>query len=145
MNDWWNEGDAERFTAKTVVLGAQYDQFSMLDSLHVDGALTMGENIADLGGLSIAYDAYQMSLNGSKPADIDGFTDDQRFFLGYAQVWRGNIRDKELMRRLKEDVHSPAEARVNIPIFNLDIFLKAFDISDQDVLYIPEEKRAYIW
>ncbi len=145
MNDWWNEGDAERFTAKTVILGAQYDQFKMLDSLHVDGALTMGENIADLGGLSIAYDAYQMSLNGKKPSKIDSFTDDQRFFIGYAQVWRGNIRDKELMRRLKEDVHSPAEARVNIPIFNLDIFLNAFNVSEQDALYIPESERAYIW
>lgn len=145
MNDWWTEGDAERFTSKTLVLGAQYDQFTMLDSMHVDGALTMGENIADLGGLSIAYDAYQMSLNGNSPPEIDGFTDNQRFFLGYAQVWRGNIRDKELMRRLKEDVHSPAEARVNVPIFNLDIFLEAFDISDQDALFIPEEKRAAIW
>jgi putative endopeptidase len=145
MNDWWTEGDAERFTSKTLVLGAQYDQFTMLDSMHVDGALTMGENIADLGGLSIAYDAYQMSLNGNSPPEIDGFTHNQRFFLGYAQVWRGNIRDKELMRRLKEDVHSPAEARVNVPIFNLDIFLEAFDISDQDALFIPEEKRAAIW
>jgi len=145
MNDWWTEEDAERFTAKTKILGEQYDKFSMLDSLNVDGALTMGENIADLGGLSISYDAYQMSLNGDEPTEIDGFTDDQRFYMGYAQVWRGNIRDKELMRRLKEDVHSPGEARVNVPIFNLDIFLTAFNISNEDALYIPKEERAYIW
>lgn len=145
MNDWWTEGDAERFTAKTTVLGMQYDDFAMLDSLHVDGALTMGENIADLGGLSISYDAYQMSLNGEEPAEVDGYTADQRFYMAYAQVWRGNMRDKELMRRLKEDVHSPGEARVNVPPFNLDAFLTAFSISNTDALYIPEKDRAYIW
>lgn len=145
MNDWWTEEDAERFTAKTKVLGAQYNQFAMLDSLHVDGALTMGENIADLGGLSIAYDAYQMSLNGKAPSDIDGYTDDQRFYMGYAQVWRSNIRDKELMRRLKEDVHSPAEARVNVPLFNIDNFIAAFDVKEDNKLFIPVEERAHIW
>jgi putative endopeptidase len=145
MTDWWTAEDAERFEAKTKTLGAQYDAYSMLDSLHVDGALTMGENIADLGGLSIAYDAYRMSLNGNKPNAIDGYTDDQRFFMGYAQVWRNNIRNKELMRRLKEDVHSPGEARVNVPIFNLDVFLSSFDVKEGDKLFIPEEERAYIW
>lgn len=145
MNDWWTEEDSERFTAKTKVIGTQYDKFVLLDSMHVDGALTMGENIADLGGLSISYDAYQMSINGANTKEIDGFIDDQRFFMGYAQVWRGNIRDKELMRRLKEDVHSPGEARVNVPLFNLDIFLAAFKISADDKLFIPKDERAYIW
>ena len=105
----------------------------------------MGENIADLGGLNIAYDALQMAYNGQQPANIDGFTSDQRFFLGYGQVWRQNIRDKELMRRLKEDVHSPGEARVNVPIFNLDVFVEAFNVKPDDSLYIPIEDRAYIW
>jgi putative endopeptidase len=145
MSDWWTEEDASRFEAKTQILGSQYDNYSVLDSMHVDGALTMGENIADLGGLSIAYDAYQMSLNANDPKAIDGFTDDQRFFMGYAQVWRQNIRDKELMRRLKEDVHSPGEARVNVPIFNLDTFIAAFEVQEGDRLYIPEEQRARIW
>jgi putative endopeptidase len=145
MVDWWTEEDAKLFEEKTKFLGAQYDKYAMLDSLHVDGALTMGENIADLGGLSISYDAYQMALNGKDAELIDGFTGDQRFYLGYAQVWRGNIRDKELARRLKEDVHSPAEARVNIPVFNIDVFLNAFEISPDDLLYIPAEERAYIW
>lgn len=145
MNDWWTDEDAQRFNEKTKLLGKQYDSFTLLDSLTVDGALTMGENIADLGGLSIAYDAYQMSLAGKKPAKIDGFTDDQRFFMGYAQVWRSNIRAKELMRRLKEDVHSPAEARVNVPVFNLEQFLNAFEVSADDKLYIPAEERAHIW
>jgi len=145
MVDWWTDEDAQKFEAKTKFLEAQYDKYTVLDSLHVDGALTMGENIADLGGLSISYDAYQMALNGKKPKVIDGFTGDQRFYLGYAQVWRGNIRDKELARRLKEDVHSPGEARVNIPVFNIDVFLNAFEISPDDLLYIPAEERAYIW
>lgn len=145
MNDWWTESDAERFEEQTKMLSVQYDQYKMLDSLHVDGALTMGENIADLGGLNISYDAYQMSLNGGQPETIDGFNADQRFFMGYAQVWRANIRDKELMRRLKEDVHSPGEARVNIPIFNIEVFNTAFQIKPENKLFVPDSKRAYIW
>lgn len=145
MIDWWTEEDAKQFGEKTKFLSAQYDKYTLLDSLHVDGALTMGENIADLGGLNISYDAYQMALNGKDAKLIDGFTGDQRFYLGYAQVWRSNIRDKELSRRLKEDVHSPAEARVNIPVFNIDVFLDAFGITPDNLLYIPVEERAYIW
>jgi len=145
MNDWWTAEDAKRFEEKTKILSKQYDHYTLLDSLHVNGELTMGENIADLGGLNIARDAYQMSLDGKEPETIDGFTGDQRFFMGYAQVWRQNIRDKELIRRLKEDVHSPGEARVNVPVFNLDVFLQAFRISPEDRLYIPEDERAYIW
>jgi putative endopeptidase len=145
LNDWWTAGDAERFTEKTVILAKQYDNYTILDSLHVDGQLTMGENIADLGGLNIAYDALQMSYNGKQPEDIDGYTADQRFFLGYGQIWRQNIRDKELMRRLKEDVHSPGDARVNVPIFNLDVFVESFNITPDQELFIPVEERAYIW
>ncbi|HEY9114146.1 MAG TPA: M13-type metalloendopeptidase, partial [Bacteroidales bacterium] len=145
LNDWWTAGDAERFSEKTVILAKQYDGYKILDSLNVDGQLTMGENIADLGGLNIAYDALQMAYNGKQPDKIDGYTADQRFFLGYGQIWRQNIRDKELMRRLKEDVHSPGEARVNVPIFNLDVFVESFNISPDDALFIPAEERAYIW
>jgi putative endopeptidase len=145
LNDWWTEEDAKRFEGKTALLAKQYDDYTVLDSLNVDGQLTMGENIADLGGLNISFDALLMSMNGNKPALIDGYTFDQRFFMGYAQVWRQNIRDKELMRRLKEDVHSPGEARVNIPPFNMDIFIKAYGITPDDKLFIPIDKRAYIW
>jgi len=145
LNDWWTAEDAKRFSEKTAFLAQQYDNYTVLDSLHVDGQLTMGENIADLGGLNISFDALLMALNGDKPGLIDGYTFDQRFFMGYAQVWRQNIRDKELMRRLKEDVHSPGEARVNIPPFNLDIFIETFGITPDDRLFIPVEKRAYIW
>ena len=145
LNDWWTEDDAKRFAEKTALLASQYDNYTVLDSLNVDGQLTMGENIADLGGLNISFDALLMSMNADKPAPIEGYTYDQRFFMGYAQVWRQNIRDKELMRRLKEDVHSPGEARVNIPPFNMDIFINAFSITADDKLFIPVDKRAYIW
>ncbi len=145
LNDWWTKEDAERFEAKTQKLVDLYDHYTVLDSLHVNGKLTLGENIADLGGLNISYEAYQMSLNGKTPEPIDGFTADQRFYMGYAQVWRQSIRPEELKRRLKVDVHSPGEARVNIPPFNIDSFIKAFDIKEGDKLFIPKDKRAYIW
>ena len=145
LNDWWTEKDAELFKEKTNLLVNQYNNYSILDTLHVDGELTLGENIADLGGLNISYNALQKAYNGNIPEPIDGFTADQRFFLGYAQVWRQNIRDKALMQRLKTDVHSPGDARVNIPPFNLDVFIEAFGISENDSLFIPVEERAYIW
>ncbi len=145
LNDWWTAEDAERFTKKIAKLETQYNNYKELDTLNVDGKLTMGENIADLGGLNISYNALQMAYKGNTPKPVDGFTSDQRFFLGYASLWRQSIRDEELMRRLKEDVHSPGDARVNIAPFNLDVFLKAFDIKPNDALFIPEEDRAYIW
>ncbi len=145
MNNWWTSADAKRFKAKTAKLAALYDHYTVLDSLHVNGQLTMGENIADLGGLNISYQAYLKSLNGKTPKKIDGFTGTQRFFMAFAQVWRQNIRPKEMAKRLKTDVHSPGEARVNIPPFNMTPFIKAFNIKPGDKLYIPKDKRAYIW
>jgi putative endopeptidase len=145
MNNWWTAADAKRFKAKTKKLAALYDHYTVLDSLHVNGQLTMGENIADLGGLNISYNAYLKSLDGKTPKKIDGFTGTQRFFMAFAQVWRQNIRPKEMAKRLKTDVHSPGEARVNIPPFNMTAFIKAFNIKPGDKLYIPKDKRAYIW
>ncbi len=145
LNDWWTEEDAKRFKEKTDKLVALYDNYTILDSLHVNGKLTLGENIADLGGLNISYEAFQKSQNGKTPEAIDGFTPDQRFYMGYAQVWRQSIRPEELKRRLKVDVHSPGEARVNIPPFNIDSFIKSFNVKPGDKLFIPEDKRAYIW
>lgn len=145
MHNWWTKEDIKRFNEKTKKLAELYDHYTMLDSLHIDGEVTMGENIADLGGLNIAHDAYLHSLNGKTPKPIDGFTADQRFFMGYAQVWRQSIRPKALAQRLKTDVHSPGEARVNIPPFNLTAFNKAFNIKPGDKLYIPPKDRAYIW
>ena len=145
LNDWWTEEDAKRFNEKTAKLVILYDNYTELDSLHIDGKLTLGENIADLGGLSIAYDALQKAYNGTIPDKTDGFTPDQRFYLGYGQVWRQNIRDKELQRRLKEDVHSPGDARVNVPPFNFETFITAFNIQPDNKLFIPVEDRAIIW
>ncbi len=145
LNDWWTEEDAKLFEEKTAKLVEQYNNFVILDTMHVDGDLTLGENIADLGGLNIAYNALQRSYNGDTPEPIEGFSADQRFFIGYAQVWRQNIRDKELTRRLKIDVHSPGDARVNVPPFNMDVFISAFDVKVDNDLFIPVSERAYIW
>ncbi len=146
LTDWWTKDDSENFEQRTQVLVDQYSNFVAIDSMHVDGKLTLGENIADYGGLTISYLAFQKSLEGKEtPQSIDGFTANQRFFLAYANVWRQIIRDKELMRRVKEDVHSPGKFRVNGALFNIPEFYEAFEISTSDPLYIAPEKRAKIW
>jgi len=146
LHDWWQAEDSKNFEAKTNVLVDQYDNYKMLDSLHVDGKLTLGENIADLGGMNVAYNGLLKALEGkNKEEKIDGFTPEQRFFLSYAQVWRANIRDEETMRRLKEDVHSPGETRVNAIVYNIPAFYTAFNIQPTDSRYIAPENRADIW
>ncbi len=146
LNDWWTKEDADKFNENTKVLVNQYNNYVILDSLHVDGELTLGENIADMGGINISYDALMKALSGKDlNAKIDGFTPEQRFFLSYAQVWRANVREKETMRRLKEDVHSPGDARVNGIVYNHPAFYKAFNIQPTDKRYIAPEKRANIW
>jgi putative endopeptidase len=146
LQDWWTPEDAQKFKEKTQVLIAQFNNYTELDSLHINGALTLGENIADLGGLTIAYDGLQRALKKHPaPAKIDGLTPDQRFCLSWAQVWRQNIRDEELRKRLHDDVHSPADARVNCAIPNLDAFYSAFGIKEGDKMYRPKDQRAKIW
>lgn len=146
LNDWWTKEDAEKFNNNTKTLINQFNNYVILDSLHVDGELTLGENIADLGGINIAYDGLMKALEGkNKNEKIDGFTPEQRFFLSYAQVWRANMREKETMRRLKEDVHSPGEARVNGIVYNHPAFYNAFAIKPSDKRYISESDRANIW
>lgn len=146
LNNWWTEEDAEKFKAKTQILVNEYNNFVVLDSLPIDGQLTLGENIADNGGLFIAYAALQKAYepNGT-PADVDGLTSDQRFLISYAQVWRQHIRPKALMRRLQEDVHSPGIARVNVGVANLPFWYSAFDVKEGDKDYIAPENRAKIW
>jgi putative endopeptidase len=121
------------------------DNFAILDSLHVNGKLTLGENIADLGGVTASLQALKKTLNGNDVETINGFTPIQRFFLSYSQLWSQNIRDKEQMRRLKEDVHSPGVARVNGIIAIVPEFYEAFDIKPENKLYIKVEDRAKIW
>ncbi|PWD98349.1 M13 family metallopeptidase [Marinilabilia rubra] len=146
MNDWWSPSDAEKFDKRAQVLVDRYDKFTVLDTVKADGELTLGENIADLGGLNITYQAYKMSLEGEpEPEKLDGFTDDQRFFLAYARVWAQNIRNEEILRRTKEDVHSLGKWRVNGPLPNMETFVEAFDIEESGEMYLDPEKRASIW
>jgi putative endopeptidase len=146
LRDWWTPEDATNFGTQTKALVAHYDSYKLLDSLHVDGSLTLGENIADLGGVNISYTAFLKAMAGKDLTEkIDGFTPPQRFFLSYAQVWRNNIRDKELMRRLKEDVHSPGEARINAIVYNIPAFYQAFNVKPGDKMYIPDDKVIKIW
>ena len=146
LTDWWTPEDAAKFKEHVQVLVDQFNKINMLDTLHVDGDLTLGENIADLGGVMVSFTAFQTAKQKSQPKEkLDGFTPEQRFFLSFAQVWRGNIRDKELMKRIKEDVHSPAKARVNGTLPNVPYFFEAFNIKQGDPLFRPENERAKIW
>jgi putative endopeptidase len=143
LNNWWTEEDGKRFEERTKILSNQYDQFIVLDTIHADGKLTIGENIADLGGLNISYQAYKSA--SKETASIDGFTPDQRFFLAYAHLWASNIRDKEILRLTKEDVHSLGRFRVLGPLRNLPQFYNAFNIKEGDYMYLNESERAVIW
>ena len=146
LHDWWTKEDSKNFEKRTKILVKQYDQKTVLDTVHADGELTLGENIADLGGLSIAYTAFKMATSDKElPGKIDGYTPNQRFFLAWGRVWAQNIRDKEILRRTKEDVHSLGIHRVNGPIANIDAWYEAFNVNKDDSLYIPKEKRAKIW
>ena len=144
LNDWWTEEDATKFAERTKQLVKLFDEFE-LRGHHINGQLTLGENIADLGGLNIAWDAYQMTDEAKAGKSIDGYTPAQRFFISYATIWRNNIRDKALERRIKEDVHSPAEARVNRTLGSMPHFYEAFDIQPGTKMYIAPEERATIW
>ena len=145
LKNWWKKDDETKFKAKTRSVAAQYNQFTVLDSLHVNGELTLGENLADIGGLAIAYDAFKMTKQGQGNEKIDGFTPDQRFFLGYAQVWRLVNRDETMRSRIMTDPHSPEMFRVNGPAMNFSPFYTAFDVKEGDKMYLAPEKRAKIW
>jgi len=145
MNNWWTEEDMKKFEAKTSNLVAQYDGYTILDSVHVKGALTLGENIADLGGVAIAYDAFKMTKQGQSNQTIDGFTPDQRFFLGLAQVWRVVRREQSMRMMVNVDPHSPAHFRINGPLSNFEPFYKAWGIHAGDKMYRDEATRTKIW
>ena len=145
MTNWWTAEDEAKFKEKTAVLVKQYSEVEILPGLHADGQLTLGENIADHGGVSIAYTALHNALGDTLPADIDGFNMDQRFFLGFAHLWAQNATDEEKARLTKLDVHSLAENRVNITVRNFPFFFKAFDIQEGDPMWRPESERVNIW
>jgi putative endopeptidase len=145
LRTWWGEADVKAFKARTDALAEQYSQFEPLPGIKVNGRLTLGENIGDIGGLTVAYRAYQLSLNGKPAPVIDGFTGDQRFFLGWAQVWRTLYRDEALRNQVLTDPHSPAMYRVNGVVRNHDAWYTAFNVKPGDALYLPPEKRVKIW
>ncbi|GAK34165.1 endothelin-converting enzyme 1 [alpha proteobacterium Q-1] len=145
QRNWWTDEDRANFEARTKSLGAQYDGYEPIEGQFVNGSLTMGENIGDLGGLSVAYEAYKIATEGVDVPVIDGLTGDQRFFLGWAQVWRAKDREEAMLRRIKSDPHSPAEFRVNGVVRNMDAWYQAFDVQPDDALYLPPEERVSIW
>ena len=143
--DWWTPADAERFKALTDELGKQYSAFEAAPGVFINGEFTMGENIGDMSGLQVAYDAYRMSLGGKEAPVIDGLTGDQRFFLAFAQAWRGSQRPEAIKTQVATDPHSPRRYRVIGPLRNLDAWYAAFDIEPNDKFYVPPEKRVRIW
>ncbi len=145
LRNWWTEQDREEFTKRTATLIDQFSGFQVFDDLKVNGELTQGENIGDLAGLTIAYRAYKISLGGKEPPVLDGFTGDQRFFLGIGQVWKFKSTDEATRNRVLTDPHSPPEFRVNGTLPNMPEFVAAFDVREGDGMWLPPEQRVKIW
>lgn len=146
FSNWWTDADAEAFTKLADGLAAQFDAIEVAPGVHANGRFTLGENIADQGGLRVAYTAYHNALGeGNEGETIDGFTPDQRFYLAYANVWAGNIREAEILKRTKTDPHSLGKWRVNASLRNIEPFFKAFDIKEGDPMFRPAEERVVIW
>ncbi len=145
LRDWWKPDDNERFMTRADSLVKQYDAFSPIAGMHVNGQLTLGENIGDLSGLAVAYQAWQISLHGQPAPVLDGFDGNQRFFVGWAQVWARKYREDELRKRLKTDPHSPAEYRCNGILRNMPVFDRAFGVRPGDGMYLPPDQQVRIW
>lgn len=145
LKDWWTEADRKAFDARAKVLVEQYSKFEALPGVFVNGELTLGENIADLGGVSVAYQAYMLSLKDKPKVAMEGLTPEQRFFLAYAQLWKGNIKDEALHQRIMTDPHSPGKYRVTGVVTNLPEFYSAFDVKHGDAMHRSDAERARIW
>jgi len=145
LKNWWNAQDNEKFKAKTKEVNALYNSFTVLDSVHINGELTTGENMADIGGICIAYDAFKMTKEGQDTTKIDGFTPDQRFFISFAQIWRSKEKDEYARMLINVDPHSPAMYRVNGPLMNFTPFYTAFNVQPGEKMYVPDDKRIKIW
>ncbi|MFZ4454763.1 MAG: M13 family metallopeptidase [Bacteroidales bacterium] len=146
LKNWWSKDDADKFNLRTASLADQYSQIIVVDSMHANGKFTLGENIADQGGLQVSYLAFQKALKENPKTDkIDGFTPEQRFFLSYSNVWAGNVRKEEIIRRTQTDPHSLGKWRVNAALPNIEAWYKAFDIKAGDPMYIAPDKRAIVW
>jgi putative endopeptidase len=145
LRDWWTAADAAAFEARAKRLGAQYSSYEPVPGAHINGDLTMGENIADLGGLNVALEAYHRSLNGAPAPLIDGFTGDQRVFLGWAQAWRGKVREDYVRKQVASDPHSPRAFRAIGPTRNIDEWYAAFGVKPGEAYYLPPDQRVRIW
>ncbi|WP_435356225.1 M13 family metallopeptidase [Emticicia sp. SJ17W-69] len=145
VKNWWKEDDFKKFKAKTQQVIDQYNQFTVLDSLHVKGALTVGENTADIAGIAIAFDAFKLTQQGQSGVKIDGFTPEQRFFISIARIWRVKTKDAFMRMYVNTNPHSPAQWRVNGPLMNFTPFYKAFNVQPGDKMYKPEKDRITVW
>jgi len=145
LRDWWTKDDADKFKTRADEVVAQYNAFTVLDTTHVNGRLTLGENLADLGGLNVAYAAFKKTKEGQSHKKIDGFTPDQRFFLSWAQVWRSSQRPEMAAQRILTDPHSPEQFRANAPVTNIDAWYDAFNVKPGDKMYKKPEDRIKVW
>jgi putative endopeptidase len=145
VNNWWTKADYEKFNSKTKAVTDLYSTFTVLDTLHINGAMTVGENTADLSGLAVAYDAFKMTEQGQDTTKIDGFTPDQRFFMSLARIWRVKMKEEYLRLWIKTNSHSPPMWRVNGPLMNIPAFYAAFDIAPGDSMYLAEGQRVAVW
>jgi len=145
LRDWWKAEDADKFKVRATQLANEYSGFVAVDTMHVNGRLTLGENLADLGGINVAYTAFKKTKQGQSNTKIDGFTPDQRFFLSFAQIWRGLQRPEATAQQIKTDPHSPGRFRTNGPVVNVDAWYKAFDVKPGDKMYLKPEDRIRIW
>jgi putative endopeptidase len=145
LKNWWSKEDSEKFAAKTKSVIDLYNTFTVLDSLHINGALTNGENIADIGGLAIAYDAFKLTKQGQDTTKIDGLTPDQRFFLSFAQIWKIRMKDELMRTIINTNPHSPSMWRVNGAVMNCSPFYTAFNVQPGDKMYRADSARIKIW
>ena len=145
LSDWWTSEDTRQFNLRADILADQYSSIIVIDTVHADGRFTLGENIADQGGLRVAYTAFENATEGEKLPIIDGFTPEQRFYLAYANLWASNIRDEEILRRTKTDPHSLGKWRVNAALRNIETFYQAFGITPEQPMYMAPEDRVVIW
>ena len=145
LRQWWSDEDTQRFTERIQVMREFHDSIEVLPGLHANGSLTLGENMADHGGLMVAFQAFKNATKDAPLGDIDGFTPEQRFFLAYANVWGQNIRDEEIRKRVKSDPHELGKWRVNGQLPHIDAWYEAFGITEEDPMFVPKEKRVTIW
>ena len=145
LRNWWTANDESEFEKRSQQLVSQYDAYQPIPGMNLSGKFTLGENIGDLGGLSVAYTAYKLSLDGKPSPVIDDYTGEQRFFIGWAQVWRRKYREAEMRKRIKTDPHSPSQYRCNGIVSNLDGFYDAFEVKPGSAMFIAPEKRVRIW